>query len=182
MLKIVADSKFLKDYKKFVLVSDTGYAQTLDIPAATATPETPPAQPKISAIAPATVGLNEVVTVTITGTGLEAVKQVTFEGKSLTFWADAEKDKVPEAASAKAPAPANPKAPEAASPPAPAQGDSEGKPTQLHVLLTRDVTGKEGHQELLLQVDAKTLLTAAVVVSPAPTPTKSAKAQERKSP
>ena len=198
MLQIVADSKFLSDYKKFVLISDTGYAQTLDVPAATVSPEAPSPQPKITAIAPATVGLNEVVTVTITGTGLDAIKQVTFEGKPLTFWTGAEKDKSPEAAPAKAPETANPKTPKAASPQtpvtppnpkaseaasaAPSQGDSEGKSTQLHVLLTRDVTGKEGHQELLLQVDPKTLLTAALVVSPAPTPAKSPKSEERKSP
>lgn len=220
MLKIVADTKFLSDYKKFVLVSDKGYAQTLDVPADSVSPEaTPPVQPKITGITPATVGLNEVVTVTITGTGLDAIKQVSFEGKPLTFWTGAEKDKTTNTAGAKPPETGSPstpttpqpitpavpaleasggnatasataKSPETANvkPPTktnsstPAVSDSGGKATQLHVLITRDVTGKEGHQEILLQVDAKTMLTATVTVSPAPTATKSPTTKGKKSP
>jgi hypothetical protein len=195
------------------------YWSTLDIPADSGSPETtPPVQPKIMGVTPVTVGLNEVVTVTITGTGLEAIKQVSFGGKPLTFWTGAEKDKTantagakppetgspstpntpqptkpaiptPEASGGNATASASAKPPETASvkPPAktnsstPAASDSEGKATQLHVLLTRDVTGKEGHQEILLQVDAKTMLTATVTVSPAPTATKSPTTKGKKS-
>jgi hypothetical protein len=199
MLKIVADTKFLSDYKKFVLVSDDGYAQTLDIPSASGSAETtPPPQPKITSIAPPSVGLNEVVTVTIIGTGLDAIKQVTFEGKPLTFWTGSEKDKTatatsakpPQAPATKPPEPPDAKAPPAAAnqgappppPPTVAEDSGDGKSSQLHVLLTRDVTGKEGHQELLLQVDAKTLITATVTVSPAPTATKSPKTKEGKLP
>jgi hypothetical protein len=165
MLKIVADSKFLSNYQKLILISDTGYAQILDVPATKpAAKETPAAPPKITGISPSTVGLNEVVTVTITGSGLDTVKQVTFEGKSLTFWAAPGKVKSTDAEPA-------------ASPDA-----TPAKTSQIQVLLSRDVTGKEGRQELLLQVDAKNMSTVALMVAPAPTITKSPVNSPAKSP
>jgi hypothetical protein len=154
MLKIVADTKFLSSFQKFILVSDRGHAQVLDMPAAAPPKEAPAVPPKPVSIAPATVGLNEVVTVTITGTGLDAVKQVSFDGKPLTFWAVPDKEKSSDAASAPPDATA-------------------AKPSQILVLLSRDVTRKEGRQELLLQVDAKNMATIALVVAPSPTATKS---------
>jgi hypothetical protein len=155
LLKIVADTKFLSNYQKLILVSDTGHAQILDTPAATPQKDTPVAAPKISSITPAIVGLNEVVTVTITGSGLDAVKQVSFEGKPLTFWAVSDKEKPATSATASA------------------QDATQSKTGQIQVLLTRDVTGKEGHQELLLQVDSKNMITTPITVAPSPTATKS---------
>jgi hypothetical protein len=164
-LKIVAESKFLGNYQKLILISDTGYAQILDVPAAKpAAKETPAAPPRTTGISPSTVGLNEVVTVTITGSGLDAVKQITFEGKPLTFWAAPGKEKSTDAEPA-----ANPDA-------------TPAKTSQIQVLLSRDVTGKEGRQELLLQVDAKNMSTVALMVAPAPTITKSPVKGPAKSP
>ncbi|HVR26193.1 MAG TPA: hypothetical protein VMU26_23070 [Candidatus Polarisedimenticolia bacterium] len=163
MLKIVADTKTLSNYQKFILVSDRGLPQILNMPAAATTKETAaPAKP--ATILPATVGLNEVITVTIAGTGLDAVKQVTFEGKPLTFWAVAARAKSSEADAASA---------SSSDTTADAASDAAApKTSQIQVLLSRDVTGKEGRQELLLQVDSKNMATIAVTVSPAPTPVK----------
>jgi hypothetical protein len=162
VVKLVADTKFLSDYKKLVLIADNGYVETLDLPAAGPAADKPSTPPKITGVKPSTVGLNEVVTVTIAGSGLDAVKQVSFEGKPLTFWTANNKDAEGE----------QPNVPD----------ETTGKGTELHVLLNRDVTGKEGHQELLLQVDSKTFVTTAIAVSPAPTATKSKSTKERKSP
>jgi hypothetical protein len=156
VLKIVADSKFLGNYQKLILISDSGYAQVMDVPAAkAAAKEAPAAPPKVTGISPSTVGLNEVVTVTITGSGLDSVKQVTFEGKPLTFWAAPGKEKPTDAEPAASP------------------DTTPAKTSQIQVLLSRDVTGKEGRQELLLQVDAKNMSTVALTIAPAPSATKS---------
>lgn len=158
MLMLTADSKFLANYQKFILVSDLGHAQTLDVPAAApktkeATQPTA-AQPKISSVSPATVGLNEEVTVTIAGSGLDAVKQVSFEGKPLTFWIVPSKQ-----ASAGS---------EVSSTRVPAASQAQ----QMQVLLTHDVTSKEGTQALLLQVNSKTMVTASLTITAAPTAAK----------
>jgi hypothetical protein len=158
LLKVVADTKFLSDYQKFVLVANSGYAQVLDIPtAATAKkePAAPSAPPKISAVDPSSVGLNEVVTITLTGTGLDAVKKISFEGKDLTFWPVPGKEKPSETTSTST------------------QTEAAVKTSQIQVLLSRAVTGKEGRQELLLQVDAKTMVTVPLTIEPGPAATKS---------
>ncbi len=156
ILKLTADSKFLANYQKLILVSDLGHAQILDVPtASTKAKEAPPSTPpKIASISPATVGLNEVVTVTIIGSGLDGVKQVSFEGKSLTFWFVSNKQKGADSDSSTA------------------NDSAASKTGQMQVLLTREVTGKEGHQELLLQVDNKTMATASLTVAAAPTAAK----------
>jgi hypothetical protein len=167
LLRVVADTKFLGDYQKFVLVSDTGYAQLIDLSAAPAK-QTPPSNPtlKVTSVEPASVGLNEVVTVTVSGVGLDAVKQVSFDGKPLTFW--------------KAPAKS---APAAAVQPTP---ENTSKTTQIEVLLDRDITAKEGRQTFVLQVDDKTVSTVLITVTPAPMaaivprPANSSKAPEKK--
>lgn len=156
MLRFTADSKFLANYQKFILVSDAGHAQILDVPAATAktkeaVPSTPP---KITSISPATVGFNEEVTVTIVGSGLDGVKQVSFEGKSLTFWMVSNKQ---EGAGSEA---------------STANDSAASKTGQMQVLLTHEVTGKEGSQALLLQVDSKTMATVSLTVAAAPTAAK----------
>jgi hypothetical protein len=156
MLKLTADSKFLGNYQKFILVSDLGHAQVLDVPAAAAKTKeaAPSAPPKIGSVSPVTVGLNEEVTVTIAGSGLDAVKQVSFEGKPLTFWM------VP---SKKASAGSG----------ASTASDSAATQTgQMQVLLTHEVTSKEGTQALLLQVDSKTMATVSLTVAAAPTAAK----------
>ena len=165
MLEIVADPKFINDYQKFILVADNGFAQVIDIPPAAPQKEAAPSTPlKVTTVEPNTVRLNEVVTVTITGSGLEAVKQVTFEGKPLAFWATPDKEKSTDTTSS----------------PAPSSVDTAIKKTQIQVLLSREVTQKEGHQELLLQVDAKNMSTALVTVSPGSVATKSPSAKNEK--
>jgi hypothetical protein len=157
LLKLVADTKFLSSYQKFVLVANSGYAQVLDIPTATTSkkePAAPAAPPKISAVTPSTVGLNEVVTITLTGTGLDAVKKISFEGKDLTFWPAPGKEKSSETSSTST------------------QTEAAAKTSQIQVLLSRAVTGKEGRQELLLQVDAKTMVTVPLTIEPGPAATK----------
>ena len=170
MLKIVADPKFLNDYQKFILVADNGYAQVVDIPAAAPQKEAAPSTPlSVTTVVPNTVGLNEVVTVLITGTGLDAVKQVSFEGKPLTFWAVPDKEKSTDTSTAIATAPV------------PSTGDpTTAKKTQIQVLLSRDVTQKEGRQEVLLQVDAKNVATGLVTVGPSPAATTSPSAKNKK--
>jgi hypothetical protein len=156
LVRVVADTKFLADYQKFVLVSPDGYAQLIDLSASPAK-EAPASNPalKVSSVEPATVGLNEVVTVMVTGVGLDAVKQVSFDGKPLTFW---------KAGAKSAPGAAAHSEPSAESSTKPAQG-----PTQLEVLLDREITGKEGRQTFLLEVDDKTVSTALITVARAPT-------------
>jgi hypothetical protein len=153
ILKLTADSKFLANYEKFILVSDLGHAQILDVPAASTKAKEPPPSipPKIAFISPAIVGLNEVVTIMIVGSGLDGVKHVSFEGKSLTFWLVSNKQKGADAGASTT------------------NDFTLSKTAQMQVLLTRDVTGKEGHQELLLEVDNKTMATASVTVAAAPT-------------
>ncbi len=157
ILKLVADTKFLSDYQKFVLVANSGNVHVLDIPAAT-TPKKesapPSAPPKITAVDPSTAGLNEVVTVTLTGTGLDAVKKISFEGKALTFWPVPEKEKPADTSSTSA------------------RTETAAKTSQIQVLLSRDVTGKEGLQALLLEVDAKTMVTVPLTIGPGPAATK----------
>lgn len=130
MLKIVANTKLLSSYKEFVVVDSNGFSQTIAIPTEPSQTKAATASPKVASVSPLTVGLDEVVTATIKGSGLQNIKKVSFQGKDLTSWATSKGD-------------------------------------QLDVLLTRDVTAKEGHQELLLQVDSKTFLTASIVVSSA---------------
>jgi hypothetical protein len=130
MVKIVANTKLLSNYKEFVIVDSNGLAQAIAIPTETAVAKPGSTPPKIASVSPQSVGLDEVITATIKGSGLQNVKKVSFQGKDLTSWATAKGD-------------------------------------QLDVLLTRDVTAKEGHQELLLQIDSKTFLTASIVVSAA---------------
>jgi hypothetical protein len=93
--------------------------------------------------------------VIVTGTGLDAVKQVSFDGKPLVFWKPAEGNRSPNSGSL---------------PPDHAPATNE-KATQLEVLLNRDITSKEGHQTFLLQVDEKTVATALITIAPNPTPT-----------
>jgi hypothetical protein len=173
MVRLVADSKFLSSYQKFVLISDTGYAQTIDLSARPAKEKTAAAKNalKITSVEPSTVGLNEVVTVTVTGTGLESVKHVSFDGKPLSFWKGEKKT-----------------GGKTSPPPTDSSGDSNGKseqpPGQLEVLLSRDLTAKEGHQTFLLLVDDITVATASITVGPAPTatvisPAKSSEAKEK---
>lgn len=154
-VRVVADTKFLADYKKLILITDTGYIETIDVPSASAVPDKPTALPRIVAVSPIKVGLNEVLTINVTGSGLDAIKQVTFEGKPLTFWEGAEKSVTSDSAEGST------------------SDEAKTKGNELHILLSRDVTGKEGHQELLLQVDSKTMLTIAINVAPAPTATRS---------
>ncbi len=157
MIRVVADSKFLSDYQKFVLVSDDGSAQVIDLSLSPPKEETSNPTLKVSSVQPNVLGLNEVVTVTVTGEGLDAVKQVSFEGKPLTFWKQPAKSKP----AGSAPAPAEPSPDKKAAPPT----------SQIEVLLNRDITSKEGHQTFLLQVDDKTIATALVTVAPSPTAT-----------
>jgi hypothetical protein len=162
VLKIVADSKFLAEYQKLILVSDSGYLQVIDAPAASekagaSVPLT------VSSVNPPAVGLNEVVTVTVTGTGLSAVKQVSFEGKPLSFWAPPNKTKSTGGTNTSSPVPA----PSPATSAAPSSDETKTKTEQIEVLLSRDLTGKAGRQDLLLQVDAKNIATATVIISPA---------------
>jgi len=164
MLRIVADTKFLSNYQNFILVSEDGHAQVLDVPAATPQKEAPSAPPKITAISPSTVGLNEVVTVTITGSGLDAIKQVSFQGKALTFWAVPDKEKSTDSAPVTSP------------------DATPAKTSQIQVLLTRDVTSKEGHQELLLQVDSKNMVTIVLTVASASTAAKNPASNKKKTP
>jgi hypothetical protein len=154
MIRVVADSKFLSDYQKFVLVSNDGYAQVIDL-SLSPPKETPNPTLKVSSVEPNVLGLNEVVTVTVTGEGLDAVKQVLFEGKPLTFWKQAAKSK-----------------PAGSAPAEPSPEKKAGQTTsQIEVLLNRDITSKEGHQTFLLQVDDKTIATALVTVAPTPAAT-----------
>jgi hypothetical protein len=155
MIRVVADSKFLSDYQKFVLVSDDGSAQVIDLSLSPPKEETPNPTLKVSSVEPNVLGLNEVVTVTVTGEGMDAVKQISFEGKPLTFWKQAAKTKPPGSAPAE-----------------PSPDKKAASPTsQIEVLLNRDITSKEGHQTFLLQVDDKTIATALVTVAPSPTAT-----------
>lgn len=125
-LEVIADTKLLASYKKLLVVTDSGFVQAFDIPESTS-PSEPSEPAKLTPGSPPSVELNESVTVKFKGSGLDGIKQVSFEGKQLSF-------------------------------------SVQGKGTELDVLLTRDVTSKEGHQELLLQSDGKTLLTATILV------------------
>jgi len=95
-----------------------------------------------------------VVTVTLTGTGLDAVKKISFDGKPLTFWPVPEKEKPAETSSTSA------------------RTETATKTSQIQVLLSRDVTGKEGLQAILLEVDAKTMVTVPLTIGPGPAATK----------
>lgn len=155
IIRVVADSKFLSDFQKFVLVSDDGSAQVLDL-AMSPQKEAAPLNPKliVTTVEPHIVGLNEVVTVTVTGKGFDQVTQVSFEGKPLTFWKIPAKSKPAEGGSAE---------------PSPEKTDAPMQnPAQIEVLLNRDITSKEGHQTFLLQVDDKTMATVLVTVAPSP--------------
>jgi hypothetical protein len=163
VLKIVADSKFLAEYQKLILVSDNGYLQVVDVPAAASEKAGATAPPAVSSVNPPTVGLNEVLTVTLTGTGLSAVKQVSFEGKLLSFWSPSNKPKSTGSGNTSSSTPA----PSSATSSAPSSDETKSKTEQIEVLLSRDVTGKAGRQDLLLQVDAKNMATATVTVTPA---------------
>jgi hypothetical protein len=173
-LKLVADTGFLKNYKKLVLITKGGDIQAIDLPASSPAPaaEKPATPPKITKVTPATVGFNEAVTIIITGDGLDAVKQISFDGKPLTFWAVDPKDT----------GTGNPDSSAAAAPTSDGSDSdsSKKKVIELHVLLSHAATGKEGHQELLLQVDPKTFATATITVSPAPTSVKSDATTEKK--
>jgi hypothetical protein len=164
-LKIVADSKFLANYQKLILVSDTGYLQILDMPTAASEKPAASAPPTVTLVNPPTVELNEVVTVTITGTGLSAVKQVSFEGKPLSFWTAPTKTQSPGSTNTPASSAG------AASTPASPSAETTSKTEQIEVLLSRDVTGKTGRQALLLQVDAKNMAPATITVTPVATGT-----------
>jgi hypothetical protein len=166
IIEILVDSKFLSNYQKLILVADDGYTQLLDVPAASQKEGASSAPPKVASITPSSVGLNEVVTVTIIGTGLDAVKQVTFEGKPLTFWTAPAKENSADTAKASAAAAAS--------------GDAASKTQKIEVLLSREVTGKAGHQELLLQVDPKNMSTATVTVAPGAAKTVNPKATSPK--
>ena len=189
VLKLVADTQFLKDYKQIALITDTGFVETVDLPAASAAAaaEKPATPPEVKSVTPPAVGFNEVVTVTISGTGLDAVKQVSFDGKPLTFWTAKAKDATatkPAPSSSPATAAAAPATPHSSTPPKSGDSSSDSsktKVTEIRVLLSRAVTSKEGHQELLLQVDSKTYATVTITVSPGPTPAKSEGTQEKKS-
>jgi hypothetical protein len=154
LAELVADSKFLNNYQKLILVSEDGVPQTIDLSPGSAEKKGAASSGgtlSISSVEPSSVGLNEVVTVTVSGSNLDKVKQVSFDGKPLSFWKVAEEPGVEKHATAGKAQPAK-------------------SSSQIKVLLSRDVTSKEGEQSLLLKVDDKSLTTAVLTVNPSPTP------------